>query len=135
MNGVLNRLGLDSKMALGYLGILLFMMGDGLEQGWLSSYLMDNGLTVQQSALLFSVYGFAVAIAAWLSGVLAEILGPRKAMTLGLLLFVLGTIIFLLFGISDMNLAIMIPTYSLRGLGYPLFAYSFLVWITYYAPK
>jgi polyol permease family len=135
VNGVLNRLGLDSKMALGYLGILLFMMGDGLEQGWLSSYLMDNGLTVQQSALLFSVYGFAVAIAAWLSGVLAEILGPRKAMTLGLLLFVLGTIIFLLFGISDMNLAIMIPTYSLRGLGYPLFAYSFLVWITYYAPS
>lgn len=29
----------------------------------------------------------------------------------------------------------MIPTYALRGLGYPLFAYSFLVWITYYAPK
>jgi polyol permease family len=135
VNGVLNRLGLDSKMALGYLGILLFMMGDGLEQGWLSSYLMDNGLTVQQSALLYSVYGVAVAIAAWLSGVLAEILGPRKAMTLGLLLFVLGTILFLLFGISDMNLAIMIPTYSLRGLGYPLFAYSFLVWITYYAPS
>lgn len=135
MNGILNRLGLDSKMALGYIGVLLFMMGDGLEQGWLSSYLMDNGLTVQQSALLFSVYGFAVAIAAWLSGVLAEILGPRKAMTLGLSLFVVGTIVFILFGISDMNLAIMIPTYSLRGLGYPLFAYSFLVWITYYAPS
>jgi hypothetical protein len=29
------------------------------------------------------------------------------------------------------NLAIMYPAYALRGLGYPLFAYSFLVWISY----
>ncbi|MFP3125444.1 MFS transporter [Ectobacillus funiculus] len=135
MNGVLQKLGLDSKMALGLFGVLIFMMGDGLEQGWLSSYLMDHGLTVQESALLFSVYGFAVAIAAWLSGVLAEILGPRKAMIIGLALFVIGTLAFLTVGIKGMNLAIMIPTYSLRGLGYPLFAYSFLVWITYYAPS
>lgn len=133
--GLLGRLGMDSKMALGYVGVLLFMMGDGLEQGWLSSYLTDNGLTIQQSALLFSVYGFAVAIAAWLSGVLAEILGPRKAMTLGVSLFIIGTLVFLIVGIPTMNLAIMIPTYSLRGLGYPLFAYSFLVWLTYYAPS
>jgi polyol permease family len=34
-----------------------------------------------------------------------------------------------------MNLSVMLPTYALRGIGYPLFAYSFLVWITYYAPK
>jgi polyol permease family len=133
--GVLGKLGMDSKMALGYIGVLLFMIGDGLEQGWLSSYLTDNGLTIQQSALLFSVYGLAVAIAAWFSGVLAEILGPRKAMTLGVCLFVLGTLVFLIVGIPTMNLAIMIPTYSLRGLGYPLFAYSFLVWLTYYAPS
>ena len=133
-NGFLGKLGMDSKMALGYLGVLLFMMGDGLELGWLSSYLIDNGLTVQQSALLFSVYGFAVAIAAWLSGVLAEVLGPRKVMTIGFILFVAGTIVFLTVGIPTMNLAVMIPTYSLRGLGYPLFAYSFLVWLTYYAP-
>ncbi|MEJ7378793.1 MFS transporter, partial [Staphylococcus epidermidis] len=29
------------------------------------------------------------------------------------------------------SLAIMYPAYALRGLGYPLFAYSFLVWISY----
>lgn len=132
--GFLGKLGMDSKMAMGYLGVLLFMMGDGLELGWLSSYLIENGLTVQQSALLFSVYGFAVAIAAWFSGVLAEVLGPRKTMTIGVALFVLGTLIFLLVGLPTMNLAVMIPTYALRGLGYPLFAYAFLVWLTYYAP-
>ncbi|MCM3717751.1 MFS transporter [Fictibacillus phosphorivorans] len=135
MQGLLNRLGMDSKMALGYLGVMLFMMGDGLEQGWLSSYLMDNGLTVQQSALLFSIYGFAVAVAAWLSGVLAEVLGPRNAMIIGLSLFILGTLVFLTVGLPTMNLGVIIPTYSLRGLGYPLFAYSFLVWVTYYAPS
>ena len=132
--GFLGKLGMDSKMALGYFGVLLFMMGDGLELGWLSSYLIENGLSVQQSALLFSVYGFAVAIAAWLSGVLAEVLGPKKVMTLGLILFVVGTVVFLIVGVPTMNLAVMIPTYSLRGLGYPLFAYSFLVWLTYHAP-
>ncbi|MED3822005.1 MFS transporter, partial [Priestia aryabhattai] len=91
--GLLSKMGMDSKMALGYFGVMIFMMGDGLEQGWLSSYLMDHGLTVQQSALLFSVYGLAAAVAAWLSGVLAEILGPRKAMMLGLSLFIIGSII------------------------------------------
>ncbi|MGG3448910.1 MULTISPECIES: MFS transporter [Bacillaceae] len=132
--GFLGKLGMDSKMAMGYFGVMLFMIGDGLEQGWLSSYLIDNGLTVQQSALLFSTYGFAVAISAWFSGVLAEVLGPRKTMAMGVVLFVLGTLIFLLVGLPTMNLAIMLPTYALRGLGYPLFSYAFLVWLTYYAP-
>ncbi|KYG33660.1 MFS transporter [Priestia endophytica] len=134
MQRVLKRLGMDSKMALGYLGVILFMMGDGLEQGWLSSYLTDNGLSIQQAALLFSVYGVAVAVASWFSGVLAEILGTKKAMILGITLFLIGTIAFLTIGLPSMNLWIVIPTYSLRGLGYPLFAYSFLVWLTYYTP-
>lgn len=132
--GILGRLGMDSKMALGYIGVMFFMMGDGLEQGWLSPYLTSHGLTVQESALLFSCYGFAVAIAAWLSGVLAEVLGPRKAMMIGLSMFIIGTLVFLTVGLPTMNLSVMIPTYSLRGLGYPLFSYSFLVWLTYYSP-
>lgn len=132
--GFLGKLGMDKKMFIGYIGVLLFMMGDGLELGWLSSYLIDNGMSVQQSALLFSIYGIAVAISAWLSGVLAEVFGPRKVMTIGFIFFVIGTVIFLSVGIPSMSLLVMLPTYSLRGLGYPLFAYSFLVWLTYYAP-
>ena len=65
-------------MFMGYLGVLIFMIGDGLEQGWLSTYLTQNGMTVQEVATLLSFYGIAVAIASWLSGVLAEIYGPRK---------------------------------------------------------
>lgn len=133
-HGLIHRIGLSPKLMLGYAGVLVFMMGEGLEQGWLSPYLIGKGLTIQESALLFSVYGFAAAIAAWFSGVLAEIFTARRVMLAGLLLFLLGSVCFLIWGLPSNNLTIMIPTYALRGLGYPLFAYGFLVWVAYEAP-
>lgn len=134
LHGLIHRIGLSPKLLLGYAGVLVFMMGEGLEQGWLSPYLIGKGLSIQESALLFSVYGFAAAIAAWFSGVLAEILTARRVMLAGLLLFLFGSVCFLTFGLPSNNLAIMVPTYALRGLGYPLFAYGFLVWVAYEAP-
>lgn len=134
LHGLIHRIGLSPKLLLGYAGVLVFMMGEGLEQGWLSPYLIGKGLSIQESALLFSVYGFAAAIAAWFSGVLAEIFTARRVMLAGLLLFLFGSVCFLTFGLPSNNLAIMVPTYALRGLGYPLFAYGFLVWVAYEAP-
>jgi len=134
LHGLIHRIGLSPKLMLGYAGVLVFMMGEGLEQGWLSPYLISNGLTIQESALLFSVYGFAAAISAWFSGVLAEIFTARRVMLAGLLLFILGSVCFLAWGLPSKNLALMVPTYALRGLGYPLFAYGFLVWVAYEAP-
>lgn len=134
LHGLIHRIGLSPKLLLGYAGVLVFMMGEGLEQGWLSPYLIGKGLSIQESALLFSVYGFAAAIAAWFSGVLAEIFTARRVMLAGLLLFLFGSVCFLTFGLPSNNLAIMVPTYALRGLGYPLFAYGFLVWVAYEVP-
>ena len=134
LHGLIHRIGLSPKLLLGYAGVLVFMMGEGLEQGWLSPYLIGKGLSIQESALLFSVYGFAAAIAAWFSGVLAEIFTARRVMLAGLLLVLFGSVCFLTFGLPSNNLAIMVPTYALRGLGYPLFAYGFLVWVAYEAP-
>ncbi|HAF1609754.1 TPA: MFS transporter [Salmonella enterica] len=134
INSLVNRIGLSSKLLLGYAGVLIFMMGEGLEQGWLSPYLISKGLTVQESALLFSVYGFSAAIAAWLSGVLAEIYTARRVMIAGLLMFLVGSLVFLGWGLPSYKLEVMIPTYALRGFGYPLFAYGFLVWVAYEAP-
>ncbi|MGP2865374.1 MFS transporter [Serratia bockelmannii] len=134
LHGLIHRIGLSPKLLLGYAGVLVFMMGEGLEQGWLSPYLIGKGLSIQESALLFSVCGFAAAIAAWFSGVLAEIFTARRVMLAGLLLFLFGSVCFLTFGLPSNNLAIMVPTYALRGLGYPLFAYGFLVWVAYEAP-
>lgn len=130
-----NRIGLPRNLSWGYLGILIFMMGDGVEQGWLSPYLLERGMTIQHSASLFTAYGITIAISSWFSGVLAEGFGPKRTMVLGLLLYILGTIGFVGYGLPDLNYGVMLFTYAIRGFGYPLFAYSFLVWITYRSPQ
>ncbi len=132
---LLHRLGLPPTLAWGYLGILIFMMGDGVEQGWLSPYLLERGMTIQQSASLFTAYGITIAISSWFSGVLAEGFGPRKTMLMGVVMYILGTIGFVGYGMPDLNFGVMLLTYAIRGFGYPLFAYSFLVWITYRSPQ
>lgn len=119
----------------GYIGILIFMMGDGLEQGWLSPYLIEHGLSIQQSASLFTVYGVTIAISSWFSGVLSEGYGIKKTMSLGLILYLLGSIGFIGYGIPHLHFGAMLVTYALRGFGYPLFAYSFMVWINYRTPQ
>lgn len=134
-NPFLSRAGLPPGMSWGYLGVLIFMMGDGVEQGWLSPYLVEHGMSVQQSASLFTAYGITIAVSSWFSGVLAEGFGPKRTMLMGLLLYILGTVGFVGYGLNDLNYGIMLITYAIRGFGYPLFAYSFLVWITYNSPK
>ncbi len=134
-DSILNRLGIPSQLAWGYLGILIFMMGDGMEVGWLSPYLIERGMSVQQTASLFTVYGITIAISSWFSGVLAETWGPKKTMFIGLLLYLVGTTGFIGLGIETLDFPVMLGTYALRGFGYPLFAYSFLVWISYVTPK
>lgn len=122
------------KLMLGYLGVMIFMAGEGLEQGWLSPYLIKHGLSIEQSSLLFSIYGLSASFSAFLSGVLTEMYGVRRVMFTGLIMFCIGTFFFLTFGIPSHNFAVMLPSYALRGLSYPLFAYGFLVYVTYEAP-
>ena len=131
MNNSSSILGMPRQIIWGYIGIIVFMMGDGLEIGWLSPWLHGHGFSVQETSLLFSAYGVTVAIASWLSGVFAEALGGKRTMLLGLFFYIIGTIFFVGFAIPSQNLSLMLPAYALRGLGYPLFAYSFLVWISY----
>ncbi|MFS0751274.1 MFS transporter [Oceanobacillus sp. 1P07AA] len=131
----LDKIGIPANLVWGYFGVLIFMMGDGLELAWISPYLVDQGLTVQQAAVLTTSYGVTIAIAAWLSGVLVEAFGPRKTMTMGLVLYLLGHVLFVGLAMPNLVYELMIPTYALRGFGYPLFAYSFLVWVTYRTPK
>lgn len=130
-SSISERLGIPTSLLSGYLGILLFMMGDGMEQGWLSPYLIERGMTVQQTATLFTAYGVTIAIASWFSGVLAESFTPRKTMLLGLLIYLAGTAGFIGIGMKNLDMPVLLVTYALRGFGYPLFAYSFLVWISY----
>lgn len=134
-NSLLARVGIPPTLGWGYLGILIFMIGDGLELGWLSPYLFERGFSIQHSASLFTVYGITIAISSWFSGVLSESFGVRRTMLLGVIFYILGTVGFVGLGIPNLNYGVMLFTYAIRGFGYPLFAYSFLLWITYRSPQ
>ena len=120
---------------MGYLGLLLFMIGDGVEAGFLSPVLFDMHFTASQVALVFTLYGATAAIASWLSGTLSDLFGPKKVMWAGLLIWVICEVPFLLVGIAHANFPVIAICYMLRGFGYPLFAFSFLVWVTAITPQ
>jgi polyol permease family/HAD superfamily hydrolase (TIGR01509 family) len=126
---LLDRFSFPKPLAWGYLGLLLFMVGDGIESGYLAPFLLTKGLSQGQVAVMFAVYGAAAATAARFSGVLADVRGPRQVMWMGLFSWGLFEILFLIFGVPNANYPMMIVAYGLRGFGYPLFAYGFLVWI------
>ncbi|HTW81033.1 MAG TPA: MFS transporter [Terracidiphilus sp.] len=129
------RIGMHPELVVGYIGLLLFMIGDGVEAGFLSPLLVDMHFTSPQVAAVFTGYGITAALASWLSGALSDIFGPKKVMWVGLLFWVVFEIPFLTFGIARANYFVILLSYAVRGFGYPLFAYSFLVWITEVTPE
>ncbi|MFK2825950.1 MFS transporter [Bacillus sp. B190/17] len=132
---MLDKIGIPKKLGWGFLGVMLFMMGDGLEAGWLSPFLIENGLSIQHAAAIFSVYGISIAIASWFSGVCLEAFGAKRSMLMGLLFYIVGTAGFITFGFESMNYPVMLATYFIKGFGYPLFVYSFLTWVIYRTPQ
>ncbi|MDQ6773977.1 MAG: MFS transporter, partial [Candidatus Dormibacteraeota bacterium] len=131
---MLERIGIPRPLAWGFLGCLLFMIGDGVESGFLSPYMQSQGISQQKVALMFSIYGFVIAVASWLSGSLSDLWGPRQVMLIGLVAWVGFEVIFLTLGLKALNYPVMLVSYGLRGLGYPLFAFGFLVWIAVATP-
>lgn len=129
-----DRLGMPHALRWGFVGLLVFMIGDGVESGYLSTFLLDRGLEQGQIGLLFTVYGVAAGVAAWASGALSDLWGPRRVMILGLVLWVSFQIVLLTVALPSLDFTLLLLSYGLRGLGYPLFAYGFLVWIAACTP-
>lgn len=129
------RTGLNPALIPGYLGLLLFMIGDGVEAGFLSPYLSSLQFTPRQVALVFGAYGLTASFAAWSTGALSDLLGPRRVMWLGLIIWVSFEIAFLFVGLRQGSFLMVVLTYGLRGFGYPLFAFGFLVWIAAATPS
>lgn len=128
---VIERLGIHPSLLWGYVGLLLFMIGDGIESGYLPKYLVDSGIATENTvSIIFTVYGITVAISAWLSGAFSDLWGPRQVMALGLAIWTVCEVLLLTAGIAPRNYAMTMLAYGLRGFGYPLFAYGFLVWIS-----
>jgi polyol permease family len=127
--------GMPADLSWGFLAVFLFMVGDGVEQAFLSKYIVHLGFSIDQAAMVFSVYGVVIAIASWFSGVLAEMWGPRRAMLIGFLIWVVFDVGFLIFGLHARSYPMMLLMYGLRGFGFPLFSFSFIVWISYVSKK
>ncbi len=131
---MLARLGLPPSLIWGFVGLLLFMIGDGVESGYLSPYLISKGITAGNVAWIFTTYGFAVGISGWLSGTLSDLWGPRQVIAIGLCIWVCFEVLFLTVGLGNNSFWLLLLTYGLRGFGYPLFAFGFLVWIVVATP-
>lgn len=133
-DSIISRIGIPPSLFWGFVGVLLFMIGDGIELGYLQTYMVEQGFNKTQPATLLAVYGIAVAIASWFSGALSEVISPRKVMGLGFGIWVVFEIPFLYF-LAQENYLGMLIVYFIRGFGYPLFAYGFLVWISAAVPE
>lgn len=132
--GFLDRIGIPGMMSYSFPGVLIFMIGCGVELGWLSPFLEGRGMSIQQISTLFSVYGITVALSSWFAGVFFETFGAKRTMFLGTIFCVVGTIGFITLGLKEMSYPVLLLMQGLKGFGYPLFAYAFSVWIAYRSP-
>ncbi|MDQ4118555.1 MAG: MFS transporter [Actinomycetota bacterium] len=129
----IERWGIPYPLRWGFVGVLIFMIGDGVEISYLTDYLQQpdgGGLSGSQASFYtVTLYGVAVLIASWFSGTLSAIWGPRRVMWLGAAIWIVFEALFLIVAIPAKSLALIATIYAIRGLAYPLFAFAFLVWI------
>lgn len=126
--------GMPVALVAGYIAVIFCMTGDGIEQAFLSKYLVNLGFSVQNASLVFTVYGLTAAISAWISGVLAEMFSPRRVMLVGIVWWLFFHALFLQFGLVHLSLPFTLIFYGMRGFAYPLFFYGFFVWVVQTAP-
>ena len=129
----IERIGIPRPLRWGFVAVLIFMIGDGVETSFLSAFLADpagGGLDGSQASFAtVTLYGVAALVASWFSGTLSAVWGPRRVMWLGAAIWVVMEIVFLFVAIPAQSAPVIIGAYAVRGLAYPLFAFSFLVWI------
>lgn len=131
----LARQGIEPKVAWGFIGVTFFMIGDGLELGFLPTLLDSVGFSGSQVGTLLTFYGVTVAAASWLSGALSAGWGPRKVMLSGFLIWFVFQVLFIAFGIMQANYTLALVFYTVRGIAYPLFQFGFLAWVTMATPE
>src|ERR1700745_366671 len=94
---ILERLGVPPPLAWGYLVLLVIMIGDGIGAGYLAPFLSGIGVSHGKIAFMFTLYGLAAALAARMSGALADTVGARVVMWLGVFVWAFFEVIFLVF--------------------------------------
>ncbi|PHI95266.1 alpha-ketoglutarate transporter [Parasaccharibacter apium] len=129
------KIGIPKALFWAFVGQLLFMVGDGVEAGYLDTFMLHTGHPQSFVNELFTCYGITVMLAAWFAGPLSDLMGPKKVMWIGLILWAVLEVGFLICGLTPNNSTWILTFYTLRGFAYPLFAYGFLVWIAAATPS
>lgn len=129
----IERIGIPHPLRWGFVGVLIFMIGDGVEVSYLTDYLTQpdgGGLSGSQASFYtVTLYGVGVLVASWFSGTLSAIWGPRRVMWLGAAIWLVFEMLFLFVALPSQSLPAIATIYAIRGLAYPLFAFGFLVWV------
>lgn len=130
----LDRIGIPSVLKWGFLGVLVFQTGLGVESNFLTPHMVETlGSTEATVAVIIGCYSVAVLVASYLSGALSDLWGPRRVMTLGFVIYAVFQVAFLL-SLATGNLWLTAVMYFLRGFGFPLFSFAFLVWVNITTP-
>ncbi len=131
----IERMGIPKALLWGYVAVLLFMIGDGVESNYIAPYFTQQGFSINSAATIVALYGISVAIGSWLAGSLSTLLGPRKVMIIGGAIWIVLEVLFLVIALPSKKFELIALIYGLRGIAYPMFAYAFLVWIQTAAPR
>ena len=130
----LDRIGIPHVLRWGFVGLLVFMTGNGTESNFISPHIETVlGSPEATVATIISLYGVSVLVGSYLAGAFADLWGPRRVMTMGVTVWVVFEVLFLL-SLLVGSLPLVFLTYFLRGFGYPLFAFAFLVWVNIITP-
>lgn len=130
----LDRVGIPDSIKWGFLAVLVFMTGNGVESNFISPHLAQAVGSENLASTIITFYSLSALIGSYLSGALADLWGPRKVMLLGFAVWVVFETLFLL-SIAMDSVPFIALSYFFRGFGYPLFAFAFLVWINTVVPK
>jgi len=134
VEGRLDKMGIPRPLALGFLAVLVFMTGNGVESNFITPHMVAVlGSPEATVATIVTFYSLAALVGSYISGALADLIGPRKVMIIGFAVWVVFEVLFLIaLGLGSVPFAAV--TYAIRGFGYPLFAFAFLVWVNITTP-
>lgn len=128
----LDRLGIPHALRWGFLGVLVFMTGNGVETNFVSPHMANvfggGDEMINLAATVITFYALSTLIGSYLAGALSDLWGPRRVMLLGMLVWVVFQAAFI-GALATESVPLIFAAYTVRGFGFPLFAFSFLVWI------
>ncbi|WP_022902575.1 RbtT/DalT/CsbX family MFS transporter [Curtobacterium sp. B8] len=132
--GRLDRMGIPRPLALGFVAVLVFMTGNGVESNFITPHMVAVlGSPETTVATIVTFYSLAALIGSYVSGALSDLVGPRRVMVLGFAVWVVFEVLFLI-ALAIGSVPFAAVAYALRGFGYPLFAFAFLVWVNITTP-